>query len=102
MRLWRYLTYTISYKALIVLYENAGFKSLTIIQNDRALVATVMPLFIKNIEHSHDSDSFVAGASSICSKVEVEFVVHYTMGRQQLNQDCVFVAFYFISVINPW
>ena len=50
-----------------------------------------MLLFIENIEHSHDSANFVAGASSICSKAEVEFVaislhsVLYAMGRQQLN-----------------
>ena len=33
-----------------------------------------MLLLIEDIEHSHDSANFVAGASSISSKAEVEFV----------------------------
>ena len=60
-----------------------------------------MLLFIENIEHSHDSANFVAGASSICSKAEVEFVaislhsVLYAMGRQQLTKTA------FMSRLTP-
>ena len=67
-----------------------------------------MLLFIENTEYSHDSANFVAGASSISSKAQVEFIaislhsVLYTLGRQQLTQNCLYVASYSISVFSLW
>ena len=69
-----------------------------------------MLFFIEDNKHSHDSANFVAGASSISSKAEVESVtitlhsycILYTLDRQQLTQNCLYVASYSISVFSLW
>ena len=72
------------------------------------LVVTVMLFFIEDTKHSHDSANFVAGASSISSKAEVESVtislhsVLHTLNRQQLTPNCLYVASHSVSVFSLW